>query len=171
MSPAPLWAFSRTDCEAKTVVSSADGAATALASVGRNRNLDFSGSSMIRCDGRALLPAAPFDLISFRRGCMLWRTYALLFVAIVAEVVATTALARSEGLTRLLPSVVVVIGYGVAFWCLSITLRVMPTGVVLITGVAWIWSKQSLDPPAIVGLALILAGVIVVNLFSSAVGH
>lgn len=108
-------------------------------------------------------------------------TYALLFFAIVAEVVATTALARTDGFTRLWPSVVTIAGYAIAFWSLSFVLRVMPTGVVyaiwsglgvvLVALVAWVWARQTLDLPAIVGLGLIVAGVAVINLFSQTVGH
>lgn len=107
--------------------------------------------------------------------------YLLLAAAIVAEVAATTALARSAGLTRLGPGVIVVIGYGAAFYLLSLVLQVMPTGVVyglwsglgivLITLVAWIWGRQPLDWPAAFGLALIAAGVLTINLFSKAGGH
>ena len=109
------------------------------------------------------------------------RIYAFLLAAIVAEVIATTALARSESFTRLLPSVITVIGYAIAFLCLSFPIRVMPVGVVyaiwsglgivLIALVGYFWSRQSLDAPAILGLALIIAGVGVINLFSKTVGH
>jgi small multidrug resistance pump len=115
------------------------------------------------------------------RSRMLSKTHVLLLAAVVAEVIATTALARSESFTRLVPSLVVVVGYAAAFWLLSYPLRTLPTGVVyaiwsglgivLITAVAWIWYRQSLDLPAIIGLALILAGVVVINLFSKTVGH
>lgn len=107
--------------------------------------------------------------------------YLLLAAAIVAEVAATTALARSAGFTRLGPGVVVVVGYGAAFYLLSLVLQVMPTGVVyglwsglgivLITLVAWFWGRQPLDLAAVVGLALISAGVMVINFFSKAGGH
>ena len=107
--------------------------------------------------------------------------YLLLAAAIVAEVVATTALARSAGLTRLGPGLVVVVGYGAAFYLLSLVLQSMPTGVVyglwsglgivLITLVAWIFQRQPLDLPAVVGLALIAGGVLVINLYSEAGGH
>lgn len=112
---------------------------------------------------------------------MLTRSYAFLLAAIVAEVIATTALARSESFTRLVPSSIAVVGYVVAFWLLSFTIRVMPTGVVyaiwsgmgivLITAVAWIWYRQSLDLAALIGLGLIVAGVLVINLFSRSVPH
>ena len=108
-------------------------------------------------------------------------TYTLLLFAILAEVVATTALARTDGFTRLWPSVVTVAGYAIAFWLLSFVLRVMPTGVVyaiwsglgivLIALVAWVWARQALDLPAVIGLGLIVAGVAVINLFSRTVGH
>jgi len=107
--------------------------------------------------------------------------YLYLFVAIVAEVIATSALKASDGFSRLRPSAVTVVGYGVAFYFLALTLRTMPTGIayaiwsgvgiVLISAVGWIWFRQALDLPAIVGMGLIVAGVIVVNLFSKSVAH
>ena len=112
---------------------------------------------------------------------MVLRDYGLLLVAIVAEVTATTALARSESFSKLAPSLIVLAGYGVAFYCLSIVVRVLPTGIVyaiwsglgivLITLVAWLWAKQPLDLPAVLGLALITSGVIVINLFSKSASH
>ena len=107
--------------------------------------------------------------------------YLVLAAAILAEVVATTALARSASFTKVWPSIVAVLGYALAFWLLSFPLRIMPTGIVyaiwsglgivLITVIAWAWAGQSLDLPAILGLALIMAGVTVVNVFSSTVNH
>ena len=107
--------------------------------------------------------------------------YVLLGAAIAAEVVATTALARSDGLTRLVPSLLALAFYAVAFWFLSYALRVMPTGIVyaiwsglgivLIAAVSWIWYGQRLDLPALAGLALIILGVLVVNLFSKSMPH
>lgn len=104
-----------------------------------------------------------------------------LAVAIVLEVVATSALKASDGFTRLLPSLVVVLGYSAAFYLLSITLRTMPVGVVyavwsgvgvvLITLVGWWWFQQELDMPAFAGIGLIAAGVIVLNFFSKSVSH
>ncbi|MGB3803066.1 MAG: multidrug efflux SMR transporter [Sphingopyxis granuli] len=103
-------------------------------------------------------------------------SYVYLFIAIVSEVVATSFLKESHGFTRLGPSLVTIVGYAVAFYCLSLTLRAMPTGVayaiwsgvgiVLIATVAWLFQGQKLDTPAIVGMALIIAGVIVMNVFS-----
>ncbi|TDY35018.1 small multidrug resistance pump [Janthinobacterium sp. 75] len=108
-------------------------------------------------------------------------TYFYLAIAIVAEVVATSALKASESFSRLWPSVITVVGYSIAFWCLSLTLKVIPTGIVyaiwsgvgivLISAVGWFWFKQSLDTPALIGLGLIIAGVLVINLFSKSVGH
>ena len=102
----------------------------------------------------------------------------LLVIAIIAEVIATTALKAAEGFTRLLPSVVVVVGYGVSFYFLSLTLRTIPVGVVyaiwsgvgivLISLLGWIVYRQSLDAPAVIGMGLIVAGVIVINVFSTA---
>ncbi len=102
--------------------------------------------------------------------------YLLLLVAIVAEVTATSALKQSDGFTRPLPTLVTVLGYGIAFYFLSLTLRTLPTGIayaiwsgvgiILVTAVAWVWHGQRLDPPALLGMALIVAGVLVMNLFS-----
>lgn len=107
--------------------------------------------------------------------------YAYLGVAIVAEVIATSALKASDGFTRLWPSLVTTVGYGIAFYCLALTLRVIPTGIayaiwsgigiVLISAVGWVWFRQALDLPALIGLGLIVAGVVVVNVFSTSVGH
>jgi len=109
------------------------------------------------------------------------KTFLILFVAILAEVVATSALKASEGFTRLVPSIVVVIGYGVAFTCLSLTLRTIPVGMAyaiwsgvgtaLVALVAWIVYKQHLDFPAILGISLILAGTVIMNIFSKVSAH
>lgn len=109
------------------------------------------------------------------------RTYAILAFAILAEVIATTALSRSASFTRFWPTVITVVGYVIAFWLLSYPLKVMPTGivyaiwsgmgVVLISAVGWFWYRQTLDAAALIGLGLIIAGVLVVNLFSKSVVH
>ena len=98
-------------------------------------------------------------------------------IAIVAEVTATSALKASEGFSRLWPSAVVVLGYGVAFYFLSLTLRTMPVGVayaiwsglgvVLVALLSWWLFGQKLDLAALLGMGLIVAGVLVMNLFSS----
>lgn len=107
--------------------------------------------------------------------------YAWLAIAIVAEVVGTSALRAAEGFTRLWPTLVVAVGYGTAFYCLSLTLKSMPVGIVyaiwsgagivLITLVALVLYRQVPDWPAVVGLALIVAGVVVLNLFSKMQAH
>ena len=107
--------------------------------------------------------------------------YLYLSVAIVAEVIATSALRASDGFTRLWPTVIVGIGYAVSFYFLSLTLRTMPVGIayavwsgvgiVLISGFAWLWLRQSLDLPALIGIGLIIAGVLVINLLSRTTGH
>ena len=104
-----------------------------------------------------------------------------LSIAIVSEVAATSALKASNGFSRLWPSIVVVIGYGLAFYFLSLTLKTVPVGIIyaiwsgagvaLITVIAWLFMGQPLDAPAIVGLALIVAGVVILNVFSKAVPH
>ena len=106
---------------------------------------------------------------------------ALLAIAIVAEVVATSAMRASEGFSRLVPSAVVVIGYGIAFYLLSLTLKSIPVGIVyavwagagivLITLVALVLYRQVPDVPAIIGLGLIIAGVAVLNIFSKMQAH
>lgn len=109
------------------------------------------------------------------------QAYLYLGIAIVAEVIATTALKASDGFTRLVPSVVTAVGYAAAFYCLALTLRVIPTGVayaiwsgvgiVLISAAGWLVFKQSLDIAALIGMGLIIAGVVVINVFSSSVQH
>lgn len=108
-------------------------------------------------------------------------TYLYLFVAIIFEVVATTALKQADGFTRLAPSLVTILGYALAFYFLALTLRTMPVGIVyaiwsgagiiLITAIGWILFRQALDLPALVGMGLILTGVLVINLFSRSVVH
>ena len=109
------------------------------------------------------------------------KTYLLLFLAIVAEVIATSALKASENFTRLTPSLLVVAGYGVAFTCLSMTLKTLPLGVAyaiwsgvgtaLVAVLGWLVYRQQLDLPAIAGISLIIIGTIVLNLFSKVAAH
>lgn len=106
--------------------------------------------------------------------------YLCLAGAILTEVIGTTALAASNGLSKPVPSIISVLCFVAAFWLLSFPLRTMPTGIVyavwsglaivLITAVAWVWAKQVLDLPALIGMALITAGVIVINVFSKSEG-
>jgi len=105
--------------------------------------------------------------------------FVYLAIAIVAEVVATSALKASDGFTAWRPSLLVVAGYVVSFYFLSLALRTIPVGVayaiwsgvgiVLISVVAWMMYRQALDAAAIFGMALIIAGVAVINLFSTTV--
>ena len=107
--------------------------------------------------------------------------YLYLGIAIVAEVVATSALKASEGFTRTGPSLIVAIGYGIAFYFLSLVLKTVPMGVayaiwsgvgiVLIAAIGWMLMKQPLDLPALLGIGLIVAGVAVIQLFSKTVAH
>ena len=109
------------------------------------------------------------------------KTFLLLFFAILAEVVATSALKASEGFTRLAPSILVVVGYGAAFTCLSLTLKTLPLGVAyaiwsgvgtaLVALIGWLCYKQQLDGPAIFGITLIIAGAAILNLFSKTAAH
>ncbi len=111
---------------------------------------------------------------------MFWN-YLYLVIAVLFEVIATTALKETQGFTRLIPSLVVVAGYGLAFYFLSLPLRTMPVGIVyalwcaagiaLITAIGWIWFRQALDTPALIGMGLIVAGVVVINVFSKTVVH
>jgi small multidrug resistance pump len=107
---------------------------------------------------------------------MSWN-YLFLVIAVGCEVLATSTLKLSDGFTRLGPSLATVVGYAFAFYFLSLPLRTMPVGVVyalwcgagiiFITAIGWVWFRQPLDLPAIGGIALIMVGVMVINLFSS----
>lgn len=109
------------------------------------------------------------------------QTYLYLGIAIVAEVVATSALKASAGFSQLLPSTIVVIGYGLAFYFLSLTLRTFPVGlayaiwsgagIFLVTAAGWIFYGQKLDLWGAIGLLLIVAGVLVLNLLSEVDVH
>lgn len=102
-------------------------------------------------------------------------------IAIVAEVTATTALKASNEFTRLWPSLIVVAGYGVAFYFMTISMRVLPVGIiyaiwsglgiVLVSIIGWFVYKQALDVPAMIGMGFIILGVVVINVFSKSMGH
>ena len=102
--------------------------------------------------------------------------YMYLAIAILSEVVATSALKSSDGFTKYGPSLVVILGYGISVYCLSVVLKTIPVGVayaiwsgmgiVLITLLGWLVFSQRLDLPAFLGMALIIAGVIVIYAFS-----
>lgn len=108
-------------------------------------------------------------------------SYLILGLAIALEVVGTTALKASDGFTRLVPSLITGVAYAASFYALSLALKTIPVGVayaiwsgvgiVLISVVGWVVFRQRLDLAAIAGLGLIIAGVLVVNLFSSSAGH
>ena len=107
--------------------------------------------------------------------------YLFLLAAIMLEVIATTALARSESFNRLAPSLITILCYGACFWLLSFPLKVMPTGVVyatwcgigilLIAGLAWARYGQKPDLPAVLGFGLIVLGCIIANGFSKTIRH
>ena len=104
-----------------------------------------------------------------------------LIIAVGFEVIGTTALKASDGFTRPGPTLLMAVSYAAAFYLLSLTMRSVPVGIiyalwsalgiVLITLIGWVYYRQVLDAPALVGLALIVAGVTVINLFSKAVAH
>nr|WP_319799252.1 multidrug efflux SMR transporter [Halomonas sp. M20] len=107
--------------------------------------------------------------------------YVYLFVAIVAEVLATSALKSSQEFTRFWPSVLVVGGYGLAFYMLTLVLRTVPVGIayafwaglgiVLVTLIGVVVFKEKLDLAAVLGLAMIIGGVTVIQLFSNVSAH
>ena len=107
--------------------------------------------------------------------------YLILFLAVAAETVGTSALQASQQFTRLGPSVVVFLAYGVSFWLLSMTLRFMPVGVVyaiwsgvgivFIAIIGFLVFRQSLDIAAVLGIGLIIAGIVVIQLFSNTTMH
>ncbi len=104
-----------------------------------------------------------------------------LSAAIVAEVIGTSALKASEGFTRPLPVLICALAFGVAFYCLALTLKVMPigivyaiwsgAGIVLISIMGYFLFSQTLDLPAMVGIGLIILGVVVINTLSSSTTH
>jgi small multidrug resistance pump len=112
-----------------------------------------------------------------------WNTmkWLYLFGAILAEAIATSALKPANGFTKLLPSLIVVVGYCAAFYLLSCTLKFMPIGIVyaiwsgigiaLIALIGWLFFKQNLDTPALIGIGFIMVGLIIMNMFSKSVGR
>lgn len=107
--------------------------------------------------------------------------YIYLIIAVITETIGTAAMQASEQFTRFWPSVLLVVAYGVSFYFLALTLKFMPVsivyaiwsglGIVLIAFIGWMVFKQSLDFAAIAGIGLIIAGVIIINLFSSSATH
>ena len=108
-------------------------------------------------------------------------SYVFLGIAIVAEVIATIFLKRSDGFSKSVEATISLLGYGVAFYFLSLTLKTIPTGIayaiwsgigiVLIAGIAWAFQGQKLDAPAMAGMGLIITGVAVMSLFSKSAAH
>jgi small multidrug resistance pump len=104
-----------------------------------------------------------------------------LVIAVVAEVIATSALKVSEEFSKPIPTIIVIIGYGIAFYLLTLVLRTIPIGIayalwsglgiVLVAIVGTFYYKENLDPPAILGIGLILVGIFIVNIFSKSVAH
>ncbi|WP_371153317.1 SMR family transporter [Jannaschia sp. 2305UL9-9] len=109
------------------------------------------------------------------------RDWMFLTLAIVSEVIGTSALQASAQFTRLVPAVVVVVAYALSFWLLALAFRSIPVGIayaiwsglgiVLIASISWIVFGQKLDLPAVIGLGLIIAGVVVLQLFSKVTPH
>lgn len=107
--------------------------------------------------------------------------YIILFFAVTAETIGTTALQASQQFTRLWPSVICVISYAAAFYLLSLALKVMPVGIlyavwsglgiVLIAAIGYAAFGQKLDLPAILGIIMILSGILVIHLFSNSSTH
>jgi len=107
--------------------------------------------------------------------------YLYLAIAIFSEVLATSALKSSEEFTKLIPSIIVIIGYTLAFYFMTLTLRTIPlgityaiwsgVGIVLVAIVGIFFYKQVPDTPAIIGMGLIIAGVSVIHLFSNTIEH
>ena len=109
------------------------------------------------------------------------KTALILFFAVLSEVIATTSLKFSEGFTKLIPSIVVVVGYGLSFYLLSMTLKIMPIGIayafwsgigivltVIIGKIIW---NESLDWARVTGILLIILGIVIINLFSKTTAH
>ena len=107
--------------------------------------------------------------------------YVILFCAVLAETIGTTALQASQSFTRLVPSVIVVVAYAAAFYLLGMALKFFPVGIayaiwsglgiVLIAIIGYAIFDQRLDLPAVLGMGLILAGILVINLFSNSGPH
>ncbi|WP_114636542.1 DMT family transporter [Polynucleobacter necessarius] len=107
--------------------------------------------------------------------------WVILGFAIITEVIATTALRHTEGFTRIIPTAITLLGYGLSFFALSRILNDIPlaityavwsgAGISLVAIIGWLWLGQKLDAGALVGIGLIIAGAIVINLFLSSVAH
>ena len=108
-------------------------------------------------------------------------SYLYLAIAIIAEVIATSSLKASAEFTKLWPSVAVILGYSTAFYFMTLALRQIPLGItyaiwsglgiVLVTVVGAVVYNEKPDIPALIGMGLIIAGVLVINLFSKMSAH
>ena len=108
-------------------------------------------------------------------------SWLFLIIAIVAEVIGTTALKATDGFTKLMPSLVVIVSYAASFYFLSLTLKIIPVGIayavwsgvgiVLIAVTGWWFFGQTIDKAGVIGIALIGAGVFVLNMFSNTGAH
>lgn len=109
------------------------------------------------------------------------KVWLILFVAIGLEVLATSLLKVSDGLSRLWPSLGVLLGYGLSFYLLAHTLKVLPVGVAyavwsgvgmaVVTLVGWLWFKQKLDWPVLLGMALVVGGVLLISVYAEPGAH
>ncbi len=107
--------------------------------------------------------------------------YIYLAIAITAEVIATTSMKALDGFSRPLPLLLVVVGYSISFWMLSLVVKTIPVGIayaiwaglgiVLVSVAAALIYQQKLDLPAVLGMAMIVGGVVVIQLFSSSTVH
>ena len=107
--------------------------------------------------------------------------YLLLLSAIICEVIATSSLKLSNGFTNLVFSIITIIGYSASFYILSLALKTIPVGIayaiwsgigiIIISLIAWVFLKQSLDLAALIGMGFIIFGVVIINLFSNVSGH
>ena len=109
------------------------------------------------------------------------KNFFFLGIAIIFEIIATSALKKSEQFTQIIPSIITIVGYFAAFYFLSFAIRTIPVGIayaiwsgvgiVLITIIGAVFFKQIPDLPAIIGLALIMIGIVVINVFSKTTAH
>ena len=128
-------------------------------------------------DGLATL--ASNACVKFKMGHKM--AYLYLTIAIVTEVAATSALKASEEFTKLFPSLIVIVGYGISFYFMTLVLRTIPVGItyavwsgigiVLVAIVGALLYKQIPDLPAIIGMGLIILGVVVIHVFSKTISH
>lgn len=107
--------------------------------------------------------------------------FIFLILAVIAETIGTTSLQASQQFTKLWPSLLVVLSYAISFYLLALTLKYMPVGImyamwsglgiILIAIIGWLVFGQKLDAPAVLGMALILGGILIINLYSKTAIH